>query len=72
MYIYNEEIVTKDYSQITVNQLVKHLNLDDDLIDVEYLESLIEAAVDWCEDRVNSYLSNITIKVIIYKFLDAT
>ena len=46
MYIYNEEIITKDYSQITVDQLAKHLNLDADLIDVEYLESLIEAAVD--------------------------
>lgn len=68
MYIYNEEIITKDYTQITVNQLAKHLNLDDDLIDVEFLESLIEAAVDWCEGRVNSYLVNTTTKLIIYNF----
>lgn len=68
MYIYNEEILTKDYSTISVDSLVRHLNLDEDLVDNEYLESLIEAAVDWCESRVNSFLVKTECKLIIYKF----
>lgn len=67
MYKENE-ITQKDYSTISVNKLAKHLNLDDDLIDGEFLESLIEASVDWIEDRINGFIVPTTISLEIQEF----
>nr|WP_320020893.1 hypothetical protein [uncultured Draconibacterium sp.] len=39
-------VTNKDYTAISVDDLVQHLNLDDDLINTIHLESLIAASVD--------------------------
>lgn len=44
---YNEtSILQKDYSSISINKLVRNLNLDDDLVDTEHLQSLLDASID--------------------------
>jgi hypothetical protein len=39
-------ILNKEYTTISVDTLVEHLNLDDDLVNTDHLESLISASVD--------------------------
>jgi len=46
MYINEAEIITKDYSTISVDSLVRHLNLDADLVDSVHLESILKSAID--------------------------
>lgn len=62
------EITLKDYSTISVNKLVNHLNLDSDLVDAEFLQSLIEASVDWIEERINGFIVPTTISLNVYEF----
>lgn len=61
-------IIDKDYSTITFDQLTKHLNLDEDLVDVEYLESILKASIDWIETRINSFITPTTVSYFINEF----
>lgn len=66
---YNDiNIETIDYSEISIQALIKHLNLDDDLVDEPHLNSLIEAAVDWCEGRINRFIVPVTCSLEIFDF----
>lgn len=67
--IYNEiEIVSKSYTDIPVSNLVKHLNLDEDLVDNDLLEATLQSAIDWVETRTNSYVVSTRLKLDIYDF----
>jgi len=68
MIINDIQVINKDYSVIPYTLLAKHLNLDDDLIDIQYLEYLIESAVDWVEGRINKDIASTTSKLVIYDF----
>ncbi len=39
-------VINKEYTSICVDDLIQHLNLDDDLVNTTHLESLIAASVD--------------------------
>lgn len=66
---YNDTIILeKDYSTITFDQLSKHLNLDEDLVNVEFLEALINASIDWVETRINSYITPTILEYSVYEF----
>lgn len=61
-------VKTKDYSTISIDKLVKHLNLDADLADAEQLESILKASIDWVENRTNSFITPTTIEYTDYEF----
>lgn len=61
-------IIDKDYSTITFDQLAKHLNLDDDLVNSEYLESILKASIDWIETRINSFITPTILENTFYDF----
>lgn len=66
---YNEtSILQKDYSSISINKLVRNLNLDDDLVDTEHLQSLLDASIDWVETRINGFVVPTTIELSVYDF----
>ena len=60
------EIIEK--SLPTVEELRKHLNLDVDLVDSDYLGSIIEAAVEWCENRINCFIMPTNAKLKLSYF----
>lgn len=65
----NETIITnKDYTGISVDDLVNHLNLDDDLVNTNHLESLINASVDWVDSRINGFIVPTTLEFKAFKF----
>lgn len=65
-------IKSKDYSTITFDQLAEQLNLDDDLVVVEQLESMLKAAIDWVETRTNSYITPTILEYTDYEFTGDT
>lgn len=62
------EIIQKTYTDIPVDRLVKHLNLDEDLVDTLHLESILKSAIDWVETRSNSFIVTTEVKELIYDF----
>ena len=66
---YNEiRILEKNYQNISNIKLSRHLNLDEDLIDTEHLDSLISASVDWVETRINGFVVPTKVEFNIYDF----
>jgi len=66
------QITNKDYSTISVNQLVKHLNLDVDLVDNEFLESILQSSIDWVENRIQCYITPTTTTIEAFEFVGDT
>ena len=65
-------VINKDYTAISVDDLIQHLNLDDDLINTTHLEGLITASVDWIDARINGFIVPTSLEFNTYDFTGDT